>query len=114
MLLNRISMFLIAFLVVGFVFFAIPDKGFAGSGPPPIGFGCCQFADACDVSGMDQCLSDPGNEGFFPDGRCNTRTGLCSAATRDIPTLSEWGLIAMAGVLGIVGFMIIRRKKAAA
>jgi len=31
-----------------------------------------------------------------------------------IPTLSEWGLIAMAGVLGIVGFMVIRRRKAAA
>jgi len=31
-----------------------------------------------------------------------------------VPTLSEWGLIAMAGVLGIVGFMVIRRKKAIA
>ncbi|MEX0998965.1 MAG: IPTL-CTERM sorting domain-containing protein [Thermodesulfobacteriota bacterium] len=28
-----------------------------------------------------------------------------------IPTLSEWGLIAMASILGIVGFMFIRRKK---
>ena len=31
-----------------------------------------------------------------------------------IPTLSEWGLIAMAGILGIVGFMVIRRKKVTA
>lgn len=31
---------------------------------------------------------------------------------RIIPTLSEWGLIAMAGVLGIVGFMVMRRRKA--
>jgi len=29
----------------------------------------------------------------------------------NIPTLSEWGLIAMAGILGIVGFMVIRRRK---
>jgi hypothetical protein len=28
-----------------------------------------------------------------------------------IPTLSEWGLIVMAGILGIVGFMVIRRRK---
>ena len=28
-----------------------------------------------------------------------------------VPTLSEWGLIAMAGILGIVGFIVIRRKK---
>lgn len=28
-----------------------------------------------------------------------------------IPTLSQWGLIAMAGVLGIIGLMAIRRRK---
>lgn len=28
-----------------------------------------------------------------------------------VPTLSEWGLIAMAGLLGIVGFIVARRKK---
>ena len=32
---------------------------------------------------------------------------------RNIPTLSEWGLIAMAGVLGIAGLMVMRRRKAA-
>ncbi len=31
-----------------------------------------------------------------------------------IPTLSEWGLIAMAGLLGIVGFMVMRRRKVTA
>jgi len=31
-----------------------------------------------------------------------------------IPTLSEWGLIAVAGVLGIVGFIVIRRRKVTA
>jgi len=31
-----------------------------------------------------------------------------------IPTLSEWGLIAMVGILGIIGYMVIRRKKATA
>jgi len=31
-----------------------------------------------------------------------------------VPTLSEWGLIAMAGILGIVGFMVLRRRKVAA
>lgn len=30
---------------------------------------------------------------------------------RNVPTLSEWGLIAMAGVLGIVSFMVMRRKR---
>jgi len=31
--------------------------------------------------------------------------------TTPIPTLSEWGLVAMAGILGIVGFMVMRRRK---
>jgi hypothetical protein len=31
-----------------------------------------------------------------------------------IPTLSEWGLLAMAGILGIVGYMVIRRRKVSA
>ena len=48
----------------------------------------------------------------------DTDTGSCTftnvIATSGIPTLSEWGLIAMAGVLGIVGFMVIRRRKATA
>jgi len=35
-------------------------------------------------------------------------------APRSVPTLSEWGLIAMAGILGIVGFMVIRRRKVTA
>ena len=32
----------------------------------------------------------------------------------NVPTLSEWGLIAMAGLLGIVSFMVIRRRHVAA
>ncbi|MEM7009509.1 MAG: IPTL-CTERM sorting domain-containing protein [Thermodesulfobacteriota bacterium] len=34
--------------------------------------------------------------------------------TTAVPTLSEWGLIAMAGVLGLIGFAVIRRRQAAA
>jgi len=35
-------------------------------------------------------------------------------STIKIPTLSEWGLIVMASILGIVGFMVMRRRKAVA
>ncbi len=31
----------------------------------------------------------------------------------NIPTLSEWGMIAMAGILGIIGIMVVRRRKVA-
>lgn len=43
---------------------------------------------------------------------CNFINSRITAAP--IPTLSEWGLIAMAGILGIVGFMVIRRRKVTA
>lgn len=33
---------------------------------------------------------------------------------RNVPTLSEWGLISMTALLGIVGFIAIRRRKTAA
>ncbi len=39
---------------------------------------------------------------------------IAEEATTAIPTLSEWGLIAMAGILGIAGFMVIRRSKVTA
>ena len=34
--------------------------------------------------------------------------------TTAVPTLSEWGLIAMTAILGLAGFMVIRRRKASA
>ncbi len=40
--------------------------------------------------------------------RCGLRT------TENIPTLSEWGLIAMTGLLAMIGAVALRRKKSAA
>jgi len=45
---------------------------------------------------------------------CNLN-GLGNGSMSNIPTLSEWGMIAMAGVLGIIGlYAAARRRKAAA
>ena len=40
-------------------------------------------------------------------------TGGAPRMVRPIPTLSEWGMIAMAGVLGIVALIAVRRRAAA-
>ena len=45
---------------------------------------------------------------------CTIALRMQSMPPSNIPTLSEWGLIAMAGILGIVGFMVIRRRKVTA
>lgn len=44
---------------------------------------------------------------FFDDG-----DGECFVRT--IPTLSQWGLIALAGVLGLISLLAIRRRKVTA
>ncbi|MCZ6685511.1 MAG: IPTL-CTERM sorting domain-containing protein [Candidatus Dadabacteria bacterium] len=102
---NRISLFVATFLIIGFFFLALPEKGITQGG-----IFCCQNVGSCrDGSGGEvfACSQQP-VEGEF----CNEDTGLCQALTSvDVPTLSQWGLIAMVGILGIAGYLVIRRRK---
>jgi len=50
--------------------------------------------------------------GPLPD--CADGIAFVDLPPRNIPTLSEWGLIAMAGLMGIVGFIVMRKKKVTA
>ena len=62
---------------------------------------------------IGETIISPGDEGPVEGFSCSTSLGPFAA--RPIPTLSQWGLIAMAGILGIVGFiMVMRRRKATA
>ena len=49
----------------------------------------------------------------YDDGEV-TCTFTNSQVITNVPTLSEWGLIAMAGILGIVGYLVMRRKRVTA
>jgi len=66
--------------------------------------------------GWDYCCTPPAEEGPILDWYevVNRAFDQCLGNSEAIPTLSEWGLIAMAGVLGIVGFMVMRRRKVTA
>lgn len=49
----------------------------------------------------------------------NSRLSICPCGpqvvqSRPIPSLNEWGLITMAGLMGIFGFIVMRRRKVAA
>ena len=70
-------------------------------------------------------ICEIGQEGGGGDGfKLNPQEALicrnslierCGLNSKPIPTLSQWGMIAMAGVLGIIGLIIAaRRRKAAA
>jgi len=54
--------------------------------------------------------------GGNPEGSFDIYLATCLelATARNVPTLSEWRLIAMAGVLGIIGLLAIRRRKVTA
>ena len=111
MIKNRFSLFVATFLIIGFFFLAMPEKGLAQIIP-----GCCINLFGCQET-VDEpvaCFDDT----FIPGGVCTRlgERGECVETLPDIevPTLSEWGLIAMAGILGIVGFMVIRRRKVTA
>ena len=77
---------------------------------------CCQNTpDTCtDNAGGTIPIKCINEEAVRFGEECNIDTGRCQFEPRDVPTLSEWGLIAMAGVLGLVGFMVMRRKRATA
>ena len=91
---------------------------------------CYDEADSCGTEGSDTGLPGPVNTEFDLDYKSvcfapragggyvissagAERPGFtCSPLlARPIPTLSEWGLIALAGVLGIIGFIAIRKKR---
>lgn len=78
-----------------------------------------QFGQGTVVAiGWDYCCDPPDEPGPILDWYevVNRAFDQCTepVVLLPIPTLSEWGLIAMAGVLGIVGFMVIRRRKVTA
>lgn len=109
----RVSFFLITILAFGFALLVPPDDGLAGVMPIPIA--CCQQEGSCfDVTeGPESCT-----DGVFVDNAlCNQITGQCVGGGEEvsaIPTLSEWGLVAAAAVLGVAGYLVVRRKRAAA
>jgi len=92
---------------------------------------CYDSANSCGTDGDDTGLPGPENNAFdldfssicfFPSGSGFSVSSAfegdgeftcerLAIASSPIPTISEWGMIAMAGILGIIGFMVIRRKK---
>jgi hypothetical protein len=91
----------------------------------PVGYNlnieCTQGEENCtDNGGFVPCLSievlEDGNGVTIEcDDSATNDMGSCTFTNtltpRNVPTLSEWGLIAMASILGIIGFMVIRRRK---
>jgi hypothetical protein len=120
MIMKSISVFTILLLVFTLNLLDLSKKAMAGVPTMDITT-CCQYItpdgqDFCEeFDGVGGCLVPKEGEvvDVFIDSTCDEDLGVCQVPSY-VPTLSEWGLIAMAGVLGIVGFMVLRRRKIAA
>ena len=91
---NRISLFVVTFLIIGFFFLALPEKGFSGAG---FSLGCCRTLDVppeqdggeCVACGEDiSCFTSPSfcssEMGFFIEDRVcleESDGALCPRAT---------------------------------
>lgn len=104
-------------LVIGFILLASEQNGFAGFAT--IASDCCQISEnecSDNSEGPIVCMEGDLVENAF----CDENLGICRVEltpirrVRPIPTLSEWGLIAAAGILGLAGLVVLKRKKAAA
>ncbi len=72
----------------------------------------CGVCDGDNSTCLD-CAGIPNGDTEVDEcGVCGGDNSTCTV--QPIPTLSEWGLMAMAGILGIVGFMVIRRRRVTA
>ena len=72
--------------------------------------GCCQDSLAppgCSVTFADECPA----QDFFVSDACLSN-GLCESVDPPptVPTIGQWGMIAMAGLLGIFSLFIIMRR----
>ena len=127
---KTVSTYVIALLVLGFLFIALPEKGNAGFPLVPGGPPCCDSepgnicnggADAESVcENFSACENGTGECVFFDNAICvqtGEFTGRCDVApptSKNVPTLGVLGLIVMAGVIGVIGFIAIRRRKVTA
>jgi len=156
---NKFSLFVATFLVIGFFFLALPEKGYSqrndlgccetsettctgcgslncairindcdggfgfasgqvcmGGGlciEDASGLGCCVISEGncIDGPGFEECDLDFESLAWFQGAQCSEVPECEVNVVSAVPTLSEWGLIAMVAVLGIVGFLVIRRRK---
>jgi hypothetical protein len=96
-----------------------------GDGPYTFSVVTGALPDGLMISSDGLISGTPTNPGTFPFSVTATDVNGCTGlqaytivittvvpdANKPIPTLSEWGLIAMAGILGIVGLIVMRRRK---
>ncbi|MEM7009751.1 MAG: IPTL-CTERM sorting domain-containing protein, partial [Thermodesulfobacteriota bacterium] len=75
-------------------------------------------SDQLEQISLELADKDPAGDSIIINGltyewiRCDQIVNnIVGGFTTNVPTLSQWGLIATAGLLGIIGFIVIRRRQ---
>ena len=105
---KTISSFTLLFLIITFITLSFPNISY--SQPQNV---CCEFESVmeCEETSPQNCTQQGG---IILAGDCDQDFGACVVTdieSTNVPTLSQWGLIATAGLLGIIGFIVIRRRQ---
>jgi len=112
---NQIFLSAIFILIAGFFFLSSPVASYAQSDCCIANEGlgcsnqvcantvCAQDSYCCDVQWDDKCAD-----------QANDLCEVCRESVRNVPVMSECGMIAFAGILGLVGFFYVftKRKRA--
>jgi len=89
---------------------ALNQNNVSGNLNPPLN---CSNLESCPQSHRTQInLNIPCDGNGNPEQ--NTQRSICPCQPivfTPIPTFNQWGLIALVGILGIIGYMVIRRRK---
>ena len=74
--------------------------------------GCCVLTEGLcmDDESYGECDSAE-SLAWFENESCSDVPQCAEPVVSSVPTIAEWGLIALAGILGLVGFMVLKRRK---
>ena len=112
---NRIFLSVIFVLVAGFFFLSTPETSYAQSDCcfSHEGVGCGDQTCENIVCGIDSYCCSVNWDNICVGEAEDLCGNLCIEDISPIPTMSEWGMIAFAGILGLVSFFVIftRRKR---
>lgn len=112
---NYVLSFTAVLLITVFFLMVLPESAVSGLGAGP---GCCIGETGCvefPTGPEPQPIACLVNS-VIPGGVCTELgpEGICVEAPRVIPAVSELGLAAFAAILGSIGFIVLRRKRASA